>query len=79
MQEKGGAQMLTRAECATHIANAELADIDRDIIILNEDRARHTRCGQCWRWRNDTAMIDQLLAHRLPVSDWQKTMAMDYS
>lgn len=67
---------LTRQQRAQHIATAELADIDRDIRLLTEDRARHQRCNQCRRWRNDTATIDLLLDLRLPVMDWRTTEAM---
>lgn len=69
---------LTRQQRAQHIANTELATIDRDLQLLNEDRARHRHCGPgCERWTNDTAMIDGLLTHRIRVSDWNTTETMD--
>ena len=69
---------LTRQQRAHHIAAAELADIDRDIRLLTEDRARHRLCGAgCARWANDTAAISELLAHRLKIQDWRDTLSLD--
>ena len=70
--------MLTRQQRAHRIAATELADIDRHILTIAEDRTRHRLCGPgCSRWAINTAAIEDLLRHRLTVQDWRDTMVLD--
>lgn len=47
----------------------DLTTIDRHIITITEDRARHQRCGNCWRTRSDDMALDVLLLLRLRFMD----------
>lgn len=60
---------LTLTQRRHHEACIDIQTIDRHIITITEDRARHQRCGNCWRTRSDDMALDVLLLLRLRFMD----------